>query len=404
MATLEDYFEFTFETFSHRKLRSFLTVLGIFIGIAAVVTLVSLAQGFEQAVNDQFAMMGENKIMILPGSITSAAGLTNILTRELSEKDLEAVKDTPFIEKVGSMSTKFARIKVGEDISYQFVIGVPTDLNILVLFSGVDIENGRYFRSSDKYKVGVGWLYTQEDFVKKPVRIGDKIEVDNYTLEVVGTVSKIGSPEDDAQVYIPLDTIREMFGNSGYMVILAQTSMGADPQVVAEQIKERLRKVNDQKPGEETFDVQTTEDLRRAYTSIIGLVEFVVIGIAAISLIVGGIGIMNSMYTAVLERTRDIGIMKAIGARNSDIMVIFLIESGMFGLVGGMLGVAGGIGLAKLVEFYAVQSGVTLLKVTLQPLVIFGALAFSFIIGVISGAVPARKAASLNPVDALRYE
>jgi putative ABC transport system permease protein len=380
-------------------------VLGIFIGIAAVVTLITLAQGFEAAINDQFAMMGENKVMVLPGSLTSAAGMTSIMTRELTDKDLDVVKSVPLIDKAAGMSTRMALVKIGDEVKNTFVTGLPTDWNILTMYSGVTLEKGRYFKSTDKYKVGVGWLYTQDTFVKKPVKVGDKIIVNGFTLEVIGIVSKIGNPSDDSQIYIPLDSAKEILNSTGgYMIILAQTKMGADTAKVAEQVKEALRKDKGEKTGEETFDVQTIDDLKRAYSSIIGLVEFVVIGIAAISLIVGGIGIMNSMYTSVLERTRDIGIMKAIGARNSDIVMIFLIEAGMFGLVGGALGVAGGLGLAKLVEFYAIQTGVTLLKVSFQPVLIIGALMFSFLIGVISGVVPAFKAASLNPVEALRYE
>jgi putative ABC transport system permease protein len=405
MGKLQDYFIFTLETFSHRRLRSFLTVLGIFIGIAAVVTLITLAQGFEAAINDQFAMMGENKVMIMPGSMTSAAGLSSMMTRELTDHDLDTVKSVPLIDKAAGMSAKLAQVKMGDQVINTFVSGLPTDWNILTMYTGVTIDKGRYFKPTDKYKVGVGWLYTQDTYIKKPLKIGDKIEINGYTFEVIALVSKIGNPSDDANIYITLDDVKTVFNSTGgYMVILAQTKMGADTAKVAEQVKTALRKDKGEKAGEETFEVQTMDDLKRVYSSIIGVVEFVVIGVAAISLIVGGIGIMNSMYTAILERTRDIGIMKAIGARNSDIVMIFLIEAGMFGLVGGLLGIAGGLGLAKLVEFYALQMGVTLLKVSFEPWLIIGALAFSFIIGVISGLVPALKAAKMSPVDALRYE
>jgi len=130
----------------------------------------------------------------------------------------------------------------------------------------------------------------------------------------------------------------------------------------------------------------------------------VLIGIATISLLVGGIGIMNTMYTAVLERTREIGIMKAVGAKNQDIMLIFLLESGTLGLIGGTIGVVLGIGLAKGVEIMAEYGGFGLLKASMSPSLILGALAFSFVVGSISGLLPARRASQLQPVEALRYE
>ncbi|HIE33536.1 MAG TPA: FtsX-like permease family protein [Candidatus Altiarchaeales archaeon] len=149
----------------------------------------------------------------------------------------------------------------------------------------------------------------------------------------------------------------------------------------------------------------TTEQVRETVNSILLVIQIVVIGIAAISLIVGGVGIMNSMYTSVLERTREIGVMKAIGARNSDIMLLFLIESGIIGLVGGIIGCLIGVGLAKGVEFVATQElSTAILKASITPGLIIGALIFSFMVGCISGLLPAKGAAEMNPIDALRYE
>jgi len=399
----EDYTKLAFQSFRHRKLRTFLTVLGIFIGIAAVVTLVSLAQGFEEAINDQFEMMGEDKIMILPGS--GFSGYTGLASKEITEHELDLITTIPGVENAGGMIAKLAKINVKGQVRYTFVIGVPTDWNILTAYSGITLERGKYFKPNDKYKVGLGWLYANGNFLDKYAGIGDKIDINGYTFEVIGILGKIGSPTDDEQIYIPLDTAREVLNTpTGYYTILVKTKEGWDTTKVAEEIKAKMRKDRGLKPGEENFEVQTMEDLRKVYTSLIAVVEFVVIGIAAVSIVVGGIGIMNSIYTSVLERTREIGVMKAIGARNSDIMFVFLIEAGMLGLVGGILGVAAGLAASKAVEWYALQMNVSLLKVTLQPAIIIGALLFSFLIGVVSGIVPAKNAAELRPIEALRYE
>ncbi len=186
--------------------------------------------------------------------------------------------------------------------------------------------------------------------------------------------------------------------------IIAKVQDGFDPEEVANEIIKRLRQSREEKEGQETFDVQTSEQILETFGNIFGIVQAVLVGIAAISLLVGGIGIMNTMYTSVLERTKEIGVMKAIGAKNSDILYIFLFESGSLGLVGGIIGVIFGAGLSKGVEYIAMNSlGTNLLQASLTPQLIFGALIFSFLIGTLSGILPAMNAAKLKPVDALRY-
>ncbi len=155
--------------------------------------------------------------------------------------------------------------------------------------------------------------------------------------------------------------------------------------------------------GKEDFIIQTPEQLLGTLNTILNIIQGVLVGIAAISLIIGGIGITNTMYTAVVERTREIGIMKSIGATPKTIMYLFLVESGLLGLIGGVIGVILGVSLAKIVEFAAFQAfGTSLIQVTISPVVIIGALLFAFIVGAISGAFPAKQAANMNPVDALR--
>jgi putative ABC transport system permease protein len=176
---------------------------------------------------------------------------------------------------------------------------------------------------------------------------------------------------------------------------------GFPPGDVAENIAEAMRKDRDQKEGQEDFSVSTFEQLASTYLGMIATVQTVIIGIAAISLVVGGIGIMNTMYTSVLERTHEIGVMKAIGARNSDIMMIFLMESGILGLVGGVIGVGLGLGVGAAVGSIISQS--LPFSVSFPPWLTFGALAFSFIIGNLSGALPALSAARMKPAEALRY-
>jgi putative ABC transport system permease protein len=400
-----DYLKYAISNIRKRRTRSWLTMIGIFIGIAAVVSLISLGQGMQAAINEQFQMMGADKIIISPGSsIFSSFGGS---AKKLTDKDKDVVEKISGVNLAAAMVFKQAQIKFNGKTKYTIVSGLPTDKTIKIVedMQSVKIDKGRNLKSSDKYKVVIGYR-TGIDLFERDIKLGDKIEMEGKEFEVIGILERIGNKQDDSSVFIPLDTARELF-NMGDEIstMIVQAKQGSEPSVVAEEIKKDLRKSRDEKKGDETFSVETSEQLIETFNTILNVIQYVLIGIAGISLFVGGVGIMNTMYTAVLERTREIGVMKAIGARNSDIMLIFLIESGTLGLVGGAIGIVLGIGLSKLVEFIAINVwGTTLLKASFPWYLILGALAFSFLVGSASGLLPARQASKMKPVDSLRYE
>ena len=175
--------------------------------------------------------------------------------------------------------------------------------------------------------------------------------------------------------------------------------------VLKSEIEDKLRKERHVKKGEEDFNVQTSEQLMGSFKNILLIVQILLIGVGSISLIVGGINIMNSMYTSVLQRTKEIGIMKAIGAKNSDILLIFLIEAGLLGLIGGAIGTFFGFLISKSAQIIAFKIlGSNLLIIDFNPFLIISALAFSFFIGMLSGVAPAIQASRLKPAETLRYE
>ena len=401
---LKDYILFSFEGIKKRRLRSLLTMIGIFIGIAAVVSLISLGQGLEHTVTEQFEQLGGDKIMIMPGGQAFGA----FASGELTQDDLDAVRKAEGVDEATELFYTTGVINFRGEPQQTFVIGLPTDdsAKIITDMQGFEAEKGRDLKNGDKYKITVGWRLWNEDFFEDSVRLRDKIEIEDEKLEVVGLIKKIGNPQDDAQVYIPIETARELFDEPEEISsIYAQIKTGYDPDEVAEEIKEELRDSRDEEEGEETFTVQTFENLLETIGGILSTVQIVIIGIAAISLIVGGIGIMNTMYMSVMERTKEIGVMKAIGAKNSHILQIFLIESGIYGLFGGIIGILIGLGISKAVEIIAANYlGTELLRAYVSLPLILGALGFSFIVGAISGIAPSYRASQLRPVEALRYE
>lgn len=399
-----DFAKFSFEGIKKRRLRSFLTMIGIFIGIAAVVSLISLGQGLQNTIEEQFQQLGGDKIIVMPGGQNFGA----FASEEITTQDLEVVEDTEGVDLVTETVFRTEAVKYKDEPQSIFVIGMETDetSKIFTDISGFEAEKGRFLKNGDKYKVMVGWRHWNEDLYEDSVRLRDKLEINGYKLEVVGLVKKIGNPQDDAQIYIPIETAREIFDAEDEIdAVYAQVKKGYIPDEVAEEIKENLRDFRNEDEGEESFSVQTFANILDTFNNIFGIVQAVIIGIAAISLIVGGIGIMNTMYMSVMERTREIGVMKAIGAKNSHILTIFLIESGIYGFIGGGIGVLIGVGIAKLVEFGATQyMGTELLQASISFTLIGGALLFSFVVGAISGLAPSYRASKLKPVEALRYE
>jgi putative ABC transport system permease protein len=403
MANIIEYFKIGIKNLRSRKMRTWLTMLGIFIGIAAVISLTSLGQGLQEAFNEQFEQMGTDKIIISPGGSFFGIGGG----AELTKDDMEVVKKNKDVEGVTEFIYKIAKVEFKDEVKYTWVMGLPLGENKKIVedTQGFEIEKGRDLEKGDKYKAVITYLINKGDFFEKEVGLRDKIIIENQEFRVVGSLERIGNPQDDSSVLVPLETARELFDEPDKVdMILVQVQKGTEPDKVAEEIKEDLRDFRGVEEGEEDFSIQTYQDLIDTFNSILNVVQLVVYGIAAISLIVGGIGIMNTMYTSVLERTNEIGVMKAIGAKNSDVMWIFLIESGLLGLAGGIIGIFIGMGFSKMVELIAVQSGTTLLKAYFSWLWVMIAMVFSFSVGIISGLLPARQASKMKPVDALRYE
>ncbi len=398
-----EYFMLSLRNIRKKGVRSWLTMLGIFVGIAAVVSLISLGQGMQEFMDDQFASMGNDMIIVMPGT-----GFEGFGSNKLTEHDEKLIKSVRGVKNVAPFIIKISRVEFGKDRIDTWIAGVPFDDRYELL---EDIDTFKQIAGTrpddkDKYKVNVGYLfYTGDKFDGKEVKPGSKLIINGVQFRVSGALDRIGNDQDDSQIYINLDTAKELFSEDGYDQFMLRSEEGQDPSVVAERITEEMRQDRNQEEGEENFNVQTSEQLMEMMGGIMSSVQAVVVGISMISLMVGGIGIMNAMYTSVLERTPEIGVMKAIGAKNRDIMEMFLVESGVMGMVGGFVGIIIGLGMSKSVEYYAVNYlNQDLLKASTDPVIIFGALAFSFITGCLSGVFPAMQAAKLKPVEALRYE
>jgi len=399
----KDYFKLAFRTFMNQKKRTALTLIGIFIGITAVVALMSLGLGLKYEMDRQFSLMGTDKVFVAPGTSVGFSPTTVKLTQD----DITAIRSIGEVDWASPMIYKISQVEFGGEINYGFVIGIDdTDAPYEVLMEsfGVEYEGGRGVEGDRE--MNIPFRYYTADFFDKAVNVGDKIKIEGKKFRAVGSVSEIGNPSDDSQVYISMSAAQDIFGVGEDEIdyVYLKVEEGVEPSRVAEKIKKELRKTRDVEEGEEDFVVQTTEEVTETFGTVLLIVTIVLAGIASISLLVGGVNIANTMYTAVMERTNEIGVMKAIGARNRDIFLIFLIESGILGAIGGLIGITAGIGMGKLVTIGAAAGGWSLIKSVFPYWLIGGAFLFSFVVGALAGTLPARQAAKMKPVDALRYE
>ena len=405
---IRDYLKMALSNLLHRRLRSMLTLVGIFIGIMAVVGLVALGQGLDYAVTAKFLELGADKIVVTADSpFGNSAGQDT--SNQLRDSDMSVIEGVPGVSRVTSYWLRSTRVDVADSVGYYPIIGAATDpaeRKVVEDFWTLSVEEGRGFESGDDAKAIVGYELTNPDNVDEPMHLGQKILVNGTRFEVIGIYGKMGDPLADQAVYISDRALDGIFAvGDTHDAIVIQIDQGVDPEAVAEDLRHALLVERGLDEGEEDFSIQTPKDLVDSFRQVFNIITVVIVGIALISLVVGGVGIMNTMYTAVLERTQEIGIMKAIGATNAAILTIFIVESGLLGLLGGIIGLLTGMALAKTVEFVGTAVlGTNLLKAIFPWWLVVGSLLFAFILGVGCGVLPARQASKQQAVESLRYE
>ena len=403
---LRDYFFYAAKNLLKRKLRTWLTMIGIFIGIAAVVSLIALGQGMRNAILGQFETLGTDKLTV-EASGTGFGPPGSTVIKPLTLDDRDAIEQVPGVELVVNRMIRSVSFEFHDIRNFEGITNLPEEdkERALVLdVLNVKLAEGKMIDGTDQSKVVLGNGFAKDTRYGKAVHAGNKVLIGGTTFEVAGILKRSGNPFFNDIILMNEDAFREVLNiDDDIDLLVVQVKEGADVPQVQANIEKVMRRQRDVEKGKEDFTVQSPLQTLATLDTILTTVQTILVGIAAISLIVGGIGIMNTMYTSVLERTREIGIMKAIGAKNSDVLLIFLTESGLLGMAGGLVGIALGIGLAKLVEVAgAAALGEGVLVAQFSMILIIGALLFSFIVGTVSGVLPSYQASQLEPVDALR--
>ncbi len=402
----QKYLVLALKNVRRRGLRSWLTMLGIFIGIAAVVSLVALGGGLREAILGQFSSMGTDKLIITNAETGfGPPGSTSIA--KLTDHDVDIINQVSGLERVIPRLLRPVSIEFNKVTSYGYAISMPKedkDSKFMYESFKMEVESGKLLYSGDKGKIVLGSDYAKQKGFGKDIIVGSTLKLQGQEFEVIGILKPLSSFQMNLAILMNQEDMENMLAiENEYDMIVIQIASGEDIEQLAENIKEKLRKDRDLKEGNEDFSVQTPISALNSVNTILIIVNLIVAAIAGISLLVGGLGIANTMYTSVLERTREIGVMKAIGARNSDILLIFLFEAGLLGLIGGIIGATMGVALSFSVAAIANSvMGSQLFLVRFSFPLVLGAFSFSFLIGIISGVFPAMQASKLNPVDALR--
>lgn len=373
------------------KMRTFLTMLGIIIGVSAVIILVSVAQGTTAEVTETIESMGTNLVSVI---ITGRGTDTSLTYDEVLtfEDKLGVAGVSPVVS--GNVEAKYDTSNM--DVSLEGVDENYKDVrNYIVKF-------GRFITPIDvEYRQKVVLLGSEivEELFGFTNPIGEIIQLNGTNFEVIGVLEQKGSSiagSSDDKILIPLTTAQRFLKSTGIKSVYIQAESSDKVDIVQSQIENYLlRKFND---DDDAYKVFSQEEMLSTVNEITGSMTLMLGGIAGISLLVGGIGIMNIMLVSVTERTKEIGIRKAIGAKRRDILGQFLLESAVISGIGGLIGIGAGIGGSNLLTMFAGMNTKT------TPIIMVVSFAFSIIVGIFFGIYPANKASKLKPVDALRYE
>src|SRR3989338_8246237 len=329
---LKDYAAFSLKNLRNRRLRSWLTMIGIFIGIAAVVSLIGLGEGLRLAIMSQFGFLGPDVLGVQASGLTFAGPPGSNVATPLSDDLAGKIRRINGVETAFNRYLESGTLEFNDRQGIGIAASVPEGENrkVLEVMINLKAESGRLLKDGDTRKVVLGNSFKNDDAFGKGIKSGDRVLLNGITFEVVGILEKKGSFILDSMVLLNEGSMTSVLGIDEKKVDVIAVKVKDQDRIaqVKEDIEKLLRKERNVEKGEEDFQVESPQQTLEALSSTLFAVQLFVYIIAAISLAVGGIGIMNTMYTSVLERTKEIGIMKSIGARNSAIFTIFFVESG----------------------------------------------------------------------------
>lgn len=415
---LLDIFLLSLSHVKKSRMRSWLTIIGVIIGVASVVAIISIGQGMQENMQERLGNFGADIITVIPGYFRATGVHSEMHTDRsvstsssinLTDKDYKVVKQVPGVMYVNGIVSGKADIVYDNEKTVVSVTGVDTSVWRLMDTTGID--EGRYLQTGDSNSIVVGYNLAYGTFLQ-PVTLNRPLTVGGKNFRVVGILKQSGGfgGGSDTAVYMPAEMARgvitEKVANNQFTSMVIKASDASLVESIKDDIDQKLMSSRQVNPRTKDFTVIASALIREQMSGVTQTLSLFLSAIAAVSLLVGAIGIANTMFMSVMERTKQIGLLKAMGAGEREIMKLFLIEAGMFGFVGGIIGVVFGSAISLLIPFLGVQAlgfGGDM-RATITAETILFALGFSVVIGILSGIIPARYAARTRPVDAIRYD
>ena len=402
-----DNLRIAIKNIKERKSRVILTLVGIAIGIMAIVSLMGLVEGMQQAVIGELSSLSDT-IIVTTGEISASpmgGGFSAGAGGCFTERDIDSLERINGLESVNPILFGSCVIEHNGELKQSSVIGIDPD-RMAEIF-GIDflgLESGEFLQEGDQNKCIIGYNVAYEYFDTE-IKVGNKIEIDGEKFYVNGIYKKEGSgisTQTDDNIHVSVRDLKELTGQEDVTGIIIKVLNVNEVEDIAVQIETAI---NENHGSEDFANAITMSSLLKSIQEVLTIMQIVLIAIAGISLVVASIGIMNTMLTSVMERTHEIGIMKAIGARNTDVMSIFIMEGVLISVFGGLVGIVlGFIGA----QGFGNISGGFMQGVPLVPIIntstIIIAITVAILVGILSSLYPARKAAKMSPIEAVRYE
>ena len=403
---IQDIIMYSFKSITQQKLRSWLTIIGIVLGVATVVSLVAIGDGVTQEITSQLDSFGGNEIIIMPYAgdmLSSMGGMSGAPSSgKLYDKDFNELVNLPGIKDGEKMVYGRA------DVSYK-----NKTYGVLIYGSGtkffefypdyIKLESGRIFEDNEKNVAVLAYDAANELFGKDKVAVGNKISINGKEYRVVGILEKIGtslSAGDDLAIYVPFEEGRDSLGSQFVKNEISYIQLVVEPGVNMSEmelrVEEKLMSLHKVNEDTKDFSIMTADYIIDMVNQITGALTLFLLLISSISAVVGGIGISNTMFMNVLNKTTEIGILKSIGAKRNEILLIFISEAAIIGLIGGIIGIMLGFIAVEIIKWYGI---VPVISAQLVILI----LGFAVSIGILGGLIPAYNASKIPAIEALKY-
>jgi putative ABC transport system permease protein len=400
---------YSFNNLVRRSLRSWLTILGMVIGVMAIVVILSISEGFNREINTQMSAFGADMMFVYPIADLESAfsgGSSGLLTTsgKLRQADVDDIQNIPGVKDVARSLYGRASISFKDKNITGFIVG--TDKEMFDMYpTYIEVESGRVFKNGERNVAFFGADAANNLFGKDKVQVGSIVQMNGKNFRVVGVQKRIGtslSASDDSQIYVTFDDARDMFRGQ-YLedevgFIMVQVDSGFKPDEIKDAIERKISANHRLRVADKDFSVITSDQISEIVGTILLSIQLVLGAVTLIASVVGAIGIANTMFMNVLERIREIGILKSVGATKNDILMLFLIESAIIGFAGGLIGLVLGYALLQvLVDLFSVPA-------FLRLRIIAFVFIFSIGTGVLAGIIPSWRAAKMDPVEALSYD